>query len=85
MNSRAVNFENPTYPKSIKKPRPSARVEVRIITDEDGNVESAEISRGPVKFHDAALEAARKLKFPVMALSGIPTKVSGWVSYDFRP
>ena len=85
MNSRALNFQHPQYPSTIKKPRSAARVEVRIMTDVDGNVISADVSRGPVDFHDAALDAARNLKFPRTLLSGIPTKVSGWVSYDFKP
>ncbi len=85
MNSRALNFEQPAYPSAVKKPRPVARVEVRIVTDIDGNVVSAEVSSGPVDFHNSALEAARKLKFPPTKLSGVPTTVSGWVSYDFKP
>jgi TonB family protein len=85
MNSRAVNFIQPKYPSGIKKPSSAARVEVRIVTDVDGKVISAEISRGPVEFHNAALDAARNLKFPPTLLSGVPTKVSGWVSFDFKP
>jgi|SRR5687768_10268168 len=85
MNSRAMNFQHPKYPSDIKKPRLAARVEVRIVTDLDGNVISADVSRGPVDFHNASLDAARKLKFPPTQLSGVPTKVSGWVSYDFEP
>lgn len=85
MNGRATNFQNPPYPSAIKKPRPAARVEVRIVTDVDGNVISAVVSRGPVDFHKAALDAASKLKFPATSLSGVPTKVSGWVSFDFKP
>ncbi|HMU32460.1 MAG TPA: TonB family protein [Pyrinomonadaceae bacterium] len=85
MNSRATNFQNPLYPSAIKKPRPAARVEVRIMTDADGNVISAYVSRGPTDFHNAALDAVRKLKFPPTSLSGVPTKVSGWISFDFKP
>jgi TonB family protein len=85
MNSRAVNFQHPNYPSAIKEKRPAVRVEVRIITDVDGNVISADVSRGPVEFHNAALDAARNLKFPPTLLSGVPTKVSGWVSFDFKP
>lgn len=85
LNRRALNFKDPKYPSEIEKPRPSARVEVRIVTDTEGNVVSAEVSRGPVAFHNAALEAARKLKFSPTQLSGVPIKVSGWVSYDFKP
>ncbi len=85
MNSRAVNFTQPGYPSDIKKPKQPARIDVKITTDVSGNVIAADIIRGPSNFHSAALDAARKLKFPPTLLSGIPTKVSGWVSYDFKP
>jgi TonB family protein len=85
MNSRALNFKEPEYPSPIKKPKSSARVDVKIMTDVDGNVTSADIIRGPVEFHNAAVNAARNLKFPPILLSGVPTKVSGWVSFDFEP
>lgn len=85
MNGRALNFQNPEYPSTLKKPWADARVEVRIITDVDGNVVEADVSRGSVVFHKAALDAARSLKFPPTLLSGVPTKVSGWVSFDFKP
>lgn len=85
MNSRAINFSQPAYPSGLTKPRSAARVEVRIITDVDGKVILADVSRGPVEFHSAAIDAARNLKFPPTLLSGVPTKVSGWVSFDFKP
>jgi hypothetical protein len=85
MNSRALNFLDPKYLSAIKEPRPAVRVEVRIMTDVEGNVISADVSRGRVDFHNAALDAARSLKFPPTTLSGVPTKVSGWVSFDFKP
>lgn len=84
MNRRAINFMQPQYPLDIK-PKQKARVDVKFTTDVDGNVISADIIRGPVKFHSAALEAAKKLRFPPILLSGVPTKVSGWVSFDFKP
>lgn len=83
MNRRAISFKQPQYPPDIK-PKQTARVDVKITTDVDGNVVNADIIRGPVRFHDAALEAARELKFPPTTLSGVPTKVSGWVSFDFK-
>jgi hypothetical protein len=85
MNSRAENFKNPMVLSTATKRRSAARVEVRIVTDVDGNVASAYVSRGPVDLHKTALDAARSLKFPPTLLSGIPTKVSGWVSFDFQP
>jgi len=85
MNGRALNYVKPDYPSTIINDRKAAHVEVRILTDEAGKVVLAEIIRGPIEFQGAAIEAARKLKFEPILLSGVPTKVSGWVSYDFKP
>lgn len=85
MNSRALNFAEPAYPSTIIGRRKAARVDVKIMTDETGAVIFAEIIRGPAEFHNAALEAAKKLRFTPTLLSGVPTKVSGWISYDFKP
>ncbi|MBX3268176.1 MAG: energy transducer TonB [Acidobacteria bacterium] len=84
MNSRALNFADPAYPAGVPKSK-AGRVDVRIVTDVEGAVISAEIIRGPAELHKAAIEAAKKLRFQPTLLSDIPTKVSGWVSFDFRP
>lgn len=85
MNSRARNFINPEYPSGLSVPRRAAKVDVRIVTDENGKVITAEIIRGPQEFHTAAVEAAKKLPFPPTQLSGVSRKVSGWISYNFIP
>lgn len=85
MNNRANNFTKPEYPSGLSGSRRVERVEVRILTDENGNVITAEIIRGRQEFHKAAIEAARKLTFPPTRLSGVLIKVSGWISYDFNP
>jgi TonB family protein len=85
LNNRALNFANPEYPREITGKRSQARVDVGILTDANGNVETANIIRGPSQFHNAALEAAKRLKFTPTLLSGVPVKVSGWVSFDFQP
>lgn len=84
MNKNARNFKNPPYPSGVAKSR-AGRVDVRILVGGDGAVISAEVIRGPAELHQAAIEAAMRLKFGPTILSGVPTKVSGWVSFDFRP
>lgn len=84
MNSRALNFADPAFPTGVPKSK-AGRVDVRIVTDVEGAVISAEIIRGPAELHQAAIEAAKKLRFQPTLLSDIPTKVSGWVSFTFRP
>ncbi len=84
MNGRARNFSNLTLP-ATRSDQGRTKVDVRIITDIDGNIITAEIIRGPTDLHALALDAARKLVFPPTELSGVRTKVTGWVSFDFIP
>ncbi len=85
LNSRALTLAEPAYPSELRKKRPKAQVDVRILIDTIGNVSSAEIIRGPAEFHKAAIDAALRSKFSPMTLSGQPAKVSGWLSFVFKP
>lgn len=84
MNTRATNFKNPAYPPGVRI-HTAAKVDVRINVDVSGNVESAEIMRGPKELHEVSLDTAKQLKFPPMTLMGQPARMSGWVSFVFRP
>ncbi len=86
LNSRALELPQPIYPASLQgKQRTKAKVDVRIMIGTDGNVISAEVIRGPVEFHTAAIEAAKNAKFAPMSLSGLPARVSAWLSFAFEP
>ncbi|MEO7659314.1 MAG: energy transducer TonB [Pyrinomonadaceae bacterium] len=85
LNSRAVILAEPVYPSELKNKGSKAQVDVRILIDTSGNVISAEIIRGPAEFHKAAIDAALRSKFSPMTLSGQPAKVSGWLSFVFKP
>lgn len=85
LNDQALQFVKPIYPTKLKGQRIKAQVDVRIMTDTEGNVISAEVIRGPSEFHKATIEAAMNAKFSPMTLSGRPVKTSGWLSYIFTP
>jgi TonB family protein len=85
LNSRAITLAEPIYPSELKHKRLKGPVDVRILIDTSGNVSSAEIIRGPSEFHKAAIDAALRSKFSPMTLSGQPAKVSGWLSFVFKP
>ncbi|HSI89348.1 MAG TPA: energy transducer TonB [Pyrinomonadaceae bacterium] len=75
----------PAYTAELGKNRVRAQVDVRVVTDTNGNVISAEVIRGPSEFHRSAIEAAMQAKFAPMKLSGQPVKTSGWLSFIFGP
>jgi TonB family protein len=85
MNGRTLQPIEAIYPQTIKGKRQKAQVDVRILTDVDGSVTLAEIIKGPEEFHSAAIDAAKKVKFAPILLSGQPVKISGWLTIFFKP
>jgi hypothetical protein len=85
LNSRAATLVEPAYPTEMKGDRSGAKVDVQVVIDKSGNVISAKAFRGPTEFHAAAVDAAMKTKFPPTILSRSPVKVTGWLSFTFKP
>ncbi|MEZ5429476.1 MAG: energy transducer TonB [Pyrinomonadaceae bacterium] len=83
LNSKAINFPQPEYPKEAQDKNISGPVAVRVSIDEEGNVTSAEACSGPPLLGTEAEKAAIKAKFKPTKLSGRPVKVSGVLVYDF--
>ena len=97
LNGKAVSLPKPEYPAVAKAARIGGLVQVAIVVDENGNVESANAVRNekeeteePSQISDAkaalrasAEEAALKAQFSPTLLSGNPVKVSGVISYNF--
>ena len=75
----------PEYPKSASYVRASGSVEVEIVIDENGNVESAEAVSGHPLLRPAAVKAALESKFQPTYLSGKPVKVRDYIVYNFIP
>jgi TonB family protein len=73
------------YPAAAKFANIKGKVEVRVLVDEFGKVEKAEIVSGHRLLQKAALEAARSIKFESPKLSsGTPVKVSGVITFEFN-
>ena len=61
-------------------------VTVQVVIDENGDVISARAVSGHPLLQPAAVQAARKAKFPPAKLSGQTVKVIGLIAYSFaRP
>jgi TonB family protein len=83
VNRKAVRLPKPEYPKASKF-RPTGSVRVRILINEEGNVESAKIISGHPFFHAEAIKAALKAKFyPTNDVGKI--RIKGILVYKFSP
>ncbi len=81
----AITLGKPTYPSAARMARASGKVEVQVLINELGNVVSAKAVSGHPLLQPAAVEAAKKSKFRMTLLSGIPVKVNGIIVYNFVP
>jgi protein TonB len=79
LNSKAIELPDPIIPAG--SPKFGGKVRVRVIVDERGKVESAEIEDGRIELRRSALEAARKARFHPTLLDGQPVKVTGIITY----
>ena len=75
----------PEYPEVARKAGLEGRVIVAAIVDENGNVIQATIhsSTNPI-FNEAALEAAKKMKFKPARQKDIPVKVKVLIPFVFK-
>jgi hypothetical protein len=60
-------------------------VKIRVLIDEDGNVEDATAVGGKSELFEKAVKAARNALFRPTLISGEPVKVSGIITYNFVP
>jgi TonB family protein len=82
--SSAVTRVEPTYPANAVAKRIGGSVVVEVTVDEDGSVMSVRALSGPDELRGAAVSAAREWKFHPTALSGIPVKVIGTITFNFN-
>jgi TonB family protein len=84
VNGKAITLPQPTYPAEARKEHASGQVQVQVLIDETGAVLTAEALFGPMSLRAAALEAARRARFTPTKVGGIPVKVKGIITYDFK-
>lgn len=85
LNGRAISLPKPSYPLEAKEKKASGTVNVEIIIDEQGNVESATAVSGDSVFYEACEKAAIQAKFTPTLLEGNPVRVRGVIIYNFIP
>jgi len=85
LNGKAVSKPAPAYPAIAKAVRASGTVTVQVTVDEQGRVTSAQAVSGHPLLRAAAEAAARQARLTPTLLSGKPVKVTGVLTYDFKP
>ena len=84
ITGQAKLLPQPPYPPLAKQIGVQGRVSVQVLIDEEGRVVSATAIDGHEMLRGAAQRAALQARFSPTTLSGLPVKVSGVITYDFK-
>ena len=84
ITGQAKSLPQPPYPPLAKQIGVQGRVSVQVLIDEEGRVISATAIDGHDLLRLAAQRAALQARFSPTTLSGLPVKVSGVITYDFK-
>ena len=80
---RATQRVAPSYPPSARSARVGGVVTVYVVVNERGNVEDVSRAAGPQLLRRAAEDAVRRWRFRPTLIDGQPTRVAGFVSFNF--
>lgn len=84
MTGKATYLPQPVYSAAALAVRAQGIVVVQITVDETGKVISAKALDGNALLRPAATAAALKARFKPTTLSGVPVKVTGLITYNFK-
>jgi protein TonB len=84
LNSKLISAPPPIYPAMAKQIRMEGSVNIQILVDEQGKVVSAQVMSGSPMLSPAAREAAMRARFTPTTLNGVPVKIQGVITYNFR-
>ncbi|HYV25679.1 MAG TPA: energy transducer TonB [Pyrinomonadaceae bacterium] len=84
LNSKLISAPQPLYPAMAKQTRTQGSVNIQILVDEQGKVVSAQVMSGNPMLTPAAREAAMRARFTPTTLNGVPVKIQGVITYNFR-
>jgi periplasmic protein TonB len=84
LSSKLITAPQPIYPAIAKQARVQGAVNIQILVDEQGKVISAQVTSGSPMLSSAAREAAMRARFTPTTLNGVPVKIQGVITYNFR-
>ena len=84
LNARAKKRVLPRYPPLAKQNGTVGLVRVYVVVDANGEVIEVSRSEGPVLLRRAAEEAAREWRFEAKPGAGSPTRISGYLEFNFK-
>ncbi len=85
LTGKALRIPVPQYPSGARASRAGGAVPVAVLIDEQGTVISAGATGGHPALQFAARDAACGAKFAPTIFKGSPVKVSGVITFGFRP
>jgi TonB family protein len=85
LDDKVLEKPEPAYPQLAKSVRASGRVVVQVSVDERGRVTEARAVSGHPLLRASAEAAARRARFSQTVVSGKPVRVTGLITYDFKP
>ncbi len=80
---KATQKISPSYPSAAKNARITGIVTVYLAIDEKGAVAKVERVSGPQMLRQTAQEAARRWKFRPTVIDGQPTRMTGFINFNF--
>lgn len=83
LNGKASSLPKAEYPAIARAAHASGTVTVEVVVDETGNVVAAKAVSGHPLLQAAGVNAARQAKFTPTTVNGEPTKISGYLTYNF--
>jgi TonB family protein len=83
LNGKALYLPAPEYPPIAAQAKAGGTVTVQVLIDEVGNVVSARAVSGHPLLQATSVAAARQARFSPTSLSGVPVKVSGFLTFNF--
>jgi protein TonB len=84
LSGKAIARPQPPYPQMARAAGIEGAVVVEVTVSESGSVISARAVSGHPLLRDAAVQAARGWRFSPTQLSGVPVKVIGTITFNFR-
>ena len=81
----AVSKPQPVYSAVARQMKVAGRVEVEVVVDEQGIVQTAKAVTGNALLTQSAVAAVEKWKFTPFTADGKPVKATCTLSFDFRP